>query len=147
VQRTVTLNAPVSGYVTGKEVFEGTRVMPGMDLLTVTDLSSVWIEADLYEYEAQAVRVGQTARSRRWPIGGKLRRVAFIYPNSHPNPHRSRCASSSQSRSTLKPQMYANVASTAQRDRVIVPDSALIETGGPRDRVRGSVPAASSRAR
>ena len=61
VQRTVTLNAPASGYVTAKEVFEGTRVSPGMDLLTVTDLSRVWIEADLYEYEAQSVRVGQTA--------------------------------------------------------------------------------------
>ena len=29
VRRTVTLNAPVSGYVTGKEVFEGTRVIAG----------------------------------------------------------------------------------------------------------------------
>jgi Cu(I)/Ag(I) efflux system membrane fusion protein/cobalt-zinc-cadmium efflux system membrane fusion protein len=45
VRRTVTLNAPVSGYVRQGGLED--RVMPGMDPLTVTDLSRVWIEADL----------------------------------------------------------------------------------------------------
>jgi RND family efflux transporter MFP subunit len=133
VRRTVTLNAPVSGYVTGKDVFEGTRVMPGMDLLVVTDLSRVWIEADLYEYEAQAVRVGQTATLETVADpGAKLKgRVAFIYPTfssetrtlkvrfDFPNPGLR-----------LKPQMYTNVALDLHSvTGVVVPDSALIETG------------------
>jgi len=33
-----------------------------MELFTVTDLSRVWIEADFYEYEARAVRIGQEAK-------------------------------------------------------------------------------------
>jgi RND family efflux transporter MFP subunit len=133
VRRTVTLNAPVSGYVTGKDVFEGTRVMPGMDLLVVTDLSRVWIEADLYEYEAQAVRVGQTATLETVADpGAKLKgRVAFIYPTFSPETRTLKVRFDFPNPGLrLKPQMYANVALDLHSvTGVVVPDSALIETG------------------
>ena len=133
VKRTVTLNAPVSGYVTAKEIFEGTRVMPGMDLLTVTDLSRVWIEADLYEYEAQAVRVGQTALLETVADPGtKLKgRVAFIYPTFSPETRTLKVRFEFPNPGLrLKPQMYANVALDLHSvTGVVVPDSALIETG------------------
>ena len=133
VRRTVTLNAPVSGYVTGKEIFEGTRVMPGMDLLTVTDLSRVWIEADLYEYEAQAVRVGQTALLETVAEpGAKLKgRVAFIYPTFSPETRTLKVRFDFPNPGLrLKPQMYANVSLDLHSvTGVVVPDSALIETG------------------
>ena len=133
VRRTVTLNAPVSGYVTGKDVFEGTRVMPGMDLLIVTDLSRVWIEADLYEYEAQAVRVGQTATLETVADpGAKLKgRVAFIYPTFSPETRTLKVRFDFPNPGLrLKPQMYANVALDLHSvTGVVVPDSALIETG------------------
>jgi RND family efflux transporter MFP subunit len=133
VRRTVTLNAPVSGYVTGKEVFEGTRVMPGMDLLTVTDLSRVWIDADLYEYEAQAVRVGQTATIETVADpGAKLKgKVAFIYPTFSPETRTLKVRFEFPNPGLrLKPQMYANVLLDLHSvTGVVIPDSALIETG------------------
>jgi membrane fusion protein, copper/silver efflux system len=133
VRRTVTLNAPASGYVTGKEVFEGTRVSPGMDLLTVTDLSRVWIEADLYEYEAQSVRVGQTATLETVADpGGKLKgRVSFIYPTFSPETRTLKVRFEFPNPGLrLKPQMYVNVALDLQGvTGVVIPDSALIETG------------------
>ncbi|HEU4949218.1 MAG TPA: efflux RND transporter periplasmic adaptor subunit, partial [Candidatus Deferrimicrobiaceae bacterium] len=133
VRRTVTLNAPVSGYVTGKEVFEGTRVMPGMDLLTVTDLSRVWIEADLYEYEAQSVRVGQTALLETVADPGTMLkgRVAFIYPTFSPETRTLKVRFDFPNPGLrLKPQMFANVALDLHSvTGVVVPDSALIETG------------------
>jgi RND family efflux transporter MFP subunit len=133
VRRTVTLNAPVSGYVTGKDVFEGTRVMPGMDLLTVTDLSRVWIEADLYEYEAQAVRVGQTATLETvTDPGTKLKgRVAFIYPTFSPETRTLKVRFDFPNTGLrLKPQMYANILLDLHSvTGVVIPDSALIETG------------------
>jgi RND family efflux transporter MFP subunit len=133
VRRTVTLNAPVSGYVTGKDVFEGTRVMPGMDLLTVTDLSRVWIEADLYEYEAAAVRVGQTASLETVAEPGtKLKgRVAFIYPTFSPETRTLKVRFDFPNPGLrLKPQMYANVSlDLHSMTGVVIPDSALIETG------------------
>jgi RND family efflux transporter MFP subunit len=133
VRRTVTLNAPVSGYVTGKDIFEGTRVMPGMDLLTVTDLSRVWIDADLYEYEAQSVRVGQAAALETVADPGtKLKgRVAFIYPTFSPETRTLKVRFEFPNPGLrLKPQMYANVALDLHSvTGVVVPDSALIETG------------------
>ena len=133
VRRTVTLNAPVSGYVTGKDVFEGTRVSPGMDLLTVTDLSRVWIEADLYEYEAQSVRVGQTATLETVADpGAKLKgRVSFIYPTFSPETRTLKVRFEFPNPGLrLKPQMYANVSLDLHGvTGVVIPDSALIETG------------------
>jgi len=133
VRRTVTLNAPVSGFVTGKEIFEGTRVMPGMDLLTVTDLSRVWIEADLYEYEAQSVRVGQAALLETVADPGAKRkgRVAFIYPTFSPETRTLKVRFEFPNPGLrLKPQMYANVSLDLHSvTGVVVPDSALIETG------------------
>jgi len=133
VRRTVTLNAPVSGYVTGKEIFEGTRVSPGMDLLTVTDLSHVWIDADLYEYEAQSVRVGQTAvLDTEADPGRKMKgRVAYIYPTISPETRTLKVRFDFPNPGLrLKPQMYANVSLDLHSvTGVVVPDSALIETG------------------
>ena len=132
-RRTVTLNSPASGYVTVKEVFEGTRVMPGMELFTVTDLSRIWIEADLYEYEARAVRPGQQASlAPAYESGPRLKgRVAYVYPTlslesrtlkvrfEFPNPGLR-----------LKPQMYADVfLELDSATGVVIPDSAIIETG------------------
>ncbi|MBP2676235.1 MAG: family efflux transporter, subunit [Deltaproteobacteria bacterium] len=133
VRRTVALNAPVSGYVTSKEIFEGTRVMPGMDLLTVTDLSRVWIEADLYEYEAQSVRVGQTASlDTAADPGARLKgRVAFVYPTFSPETRTLKVRFEFPNPGLrLKPQMYANVSLELHNvTGVVIPDSALIETG------------------
>ncbi len=133
VRRTVTLNAPVSGYVTGKEVFEGTRVSPGMDLLTVTDLSHVWIEADLYENEAQSVRVGQAAAlGTEADPGAKMKgRVAFIYPTLSPETRTLKVRFEFPNPGLrLKPQMYADVSLDLRSvTGVVVPDSALIDTG------------------
>jgi len=133
VQRTVTLNAPVSGYVTGKEVFEGTRVSPGMDLLTVTDLSRVWIEADLYENEALSVRVGQSAALETVADpGAKMKgRVSFIYPTFSPETRTLKVRFEFPNPGLrLKPQMYANVSLDLHNvTGVVIPDSALIETG------------------
>ena len=133
VQRTVTLNAPASGYVTGKEVFEGTRVSPGMDLLTVTDLSRVWIEADLYEYEAQSVRVGQAAvLDTVSDPGAKLKgRVSFIYPTFSPETRTLKVRFEFPNPGLrLKPQMYVNVSLDLHGvTGVVIPDSALIDTG------------------
>jgi Cu(I)/Ag(I) efflux system membrane fusion protein len=133
VRRTVTLDAPVSGYVTGKEIFEGTRVSPGMDLLTVTDLSRVWIDADLYESESRFVRVGQTAvLDTEADPGSKMKgRVAFIYPTFSPETRTLKVRFEFPNPGLrLKPQMYANVSLDLDSVvGVVIPDSALIDTG------------------
>lgn len=131
--RTVTLVAPVSGYVTGKEVFEGTKAGPGMELLTVTDLSRVWIEADLYETEAASARVGMPATlTLPSDPGVRLKgRVAFVYPVLTPDSRTLKVRFEFPNPGMkLKPQMYADVSiDMAAATGVTIDDSAIIDTG------------------
>ena len=62
VRRTVTLYAPASGVVVEKTAVAGGRVMPGMDLMRIADLSTVWVEGEVFEKDLGAVAVGQRAR-------------------------------------------------------------------------------------
>jgi len=132
-QRTVTLTAPVSGYVSGKQVFEGQQVQPGMDLLTVTDLSRVWVEADFYEYESRDLRLGGKAViSLPYAPGTRLAgRVAFVYPTVDPQTRTLKARLEFANPGlALKPGMYVDVTpDLGTRDGVVIPDSAVIDTG------------------
>ncbi len=55
------IRSPLDGVVTARNVNLGQVVAPGQELLTVTDLSSVWIEANLLESDFGAVQVGARA--------------------------------------------------------------------------------------
>lgn len=131
--RAVTLRAPISGYVTGKEVFEGSRVEPGMPLFTITDLSRVWVEADLYEYEAANAKVGGEAiLSLPYQPGQKLEgRVTFVSPvvDQETRTVKARFEFANAGLA-LKPGMFADVEMAVQSATgFIVPDSALMDTG------------------
>jgi RND family efflux transporter MFP subunit len=133
VQRTVTLTAPISGFVTAKGVFEGQQVEPGMELFTITDLSHVWIEADLYEYEASLVKVGQEATlTLAYDTGTVLKgQVAYVFPYLSPESRTLKVRFDFPNQALrLKPQMYADVTlSLDQAQGVTIPDSAVIDTG------------------
>jgi cobalt-zinc-cadmium efflux system membrane fusion protein len=57
----IAIPAPLDGVVTARNVNLGQVVTTAQDLLTVTDLASVWIEANLLENDFGAVRVGTQA--------------------------------------------------------------------------------------
>jgi RND family efflux transporter MFP subunit len=132
-QRAVTLNAPVSGYVTAKDVFEGHQVEPGMELFTITDLSRVWIEADFYEYEARGLTIGQAA-SLSLPYDPAVSlagRIAYVYPTLDPETRTLRVRFDFPNpRTALKPGMFASVElSLAPKEALVIPDSAVMDTG------------------
>jgi Cu(I)/Ag(I) efflux system membrane fusion protein len=56
---TLQLHAPFSGYVIQKNIDPAAMVRPGMTLYRVANLNTVWINADIYEYELPYVKVGQ----------------------------------------------------------------------------------------
>src|SRR5204862_1173986 len=58
---TVVFRAPVSGFVIEKQALKGLHVMPGQSLYKVSDLSVVWVEADVYESELASIRPGAAA--------------------------------------------------------------------------------------
>lgn len=63
VTRTMVLNSPVDGYVLTREAYPAkTFVTPDKELYTVVDLSTVWVNLDIYEYETPFVTTGYKAR-------------------------------------------------------------------------------------
>ncbi len=132
-RRTILFRAPFGGYVSEKTVVEGHKVDAGADLLTLTDLSHVWVAAQLYEAEAAAAQVGRQATvTLPYDAATTLRgRVSLVYPTidtesrtikvrlDFPNPGLQ-----------LKPGMFVNVGLAAVRSvGVVVPDSAVIDSG------------------
>jgi membrane fusion protein, copper/silver efflux system len=132
-QRAVTLEAPASGFVTAKDVFAGARVEPGMTLFTVTDLSKVWIEAEVYEYEASLVRLGQKARVTLAydPSRVYVGRIGYIYPYLNPDSRTLRVRFEFDNPGlALKPGMYVSVELDAQvAEGILIPDASILDTG------------------
>jgi RND family efflux transporter MFP subunit len=132
-ERTVTLTAPASGYVTAKAVFEGQEVQPGMTLFTVTDLSRIWVEADFYQMESGALATGRRA-DITLPNDPGVRlsgRVALVYPTLDPQSRTLKARIELANPGlVLKPGMYVDVTpELAVRTGVVVPDSAVLDTG------------------
>ncbi len=126
--------SPRDGVVLERNIASGMKVAAGDPLFRIADISTVWVVADIPEYDLAAVRVGATARIRFRhrgvdPVEG---RISVIYPQigeiartgkvriEIPNPS-----------GFLLPNMYVDVeVGTGTPDPVVaVPDSAMIDSG------------------
>jgi multidrug efflux pump subunit AcrA (membrane-fusion protein) len=76
------LHSPVTGTVLERGVVEGQYVGADTPLLTVADLSRVWVMADLYEMDMTRLHVGDQARFSMDALPGRVfdGRVDFVYP-------------------------------------------------------------------
>jgi Cu(I)/Ag(I) efflux system membrane fusion protein len=131
--KTLSLYSPFTGYVVEKEALEGMEVRPGMALYRIANLSTVWVEADYYEYEVPYVQVGQRAKARLAYLPGEVLagKVTYIYPylNEETRTVRVRMEFPNP-KLRLKPGMYANVNLDVDLgDRLAVPSEALLDTG------------------
>ena len=134
VRRTVTLHSPVSGIVTEKKAIQGMRFMPGEALYQVTDLSSVWVVADVFEQDIGRVRPGMKASVTLPAYPGQSFRgtITYVYPTlkaeTRTVPVRIELANPKQ---LLKPAMFAQVdVQPGTGARVLaVPESAVIDSG------------------
>ena len=134
VQRTVTLRSPATGMVVEKAVLEGDRIVPGMTLYRIADLSRIWVEVDVFERDLGLVEVGQEAQVSFEAYASETfqARVTFIYPTVSLESRTGRVRLELDNpRGLLRPGMYAQVtlAATAGEARVVIPRSALLETG------------------
>jgi len=131
--RSLTLYSPVSGYVTQKMVVSGMRVMPGEKMLDISDLSVLWVIADIYEYELSLIKVGNRASITVASVPGTefVSRIDYIYPDLAPQTRTAKVRLKlSNVRGQLKPQMFANVEMKIDLGRrLTIPESAVIDTG------------------
>ncbi len=132
-KRLVTLVAPRSGVVVNRGISVGTAVDPSTPLLTIADLSRVWVLAEVPEAGIAAIRVGSTARLE-FPASGRdpfTARVDFLYPTLTERTRTLRVRFSvGNSRGTLRPGLYGNaIFELPGAPTLTVPRDAVVDTG------------------
>lgn len=134
VRKTLTLRSPVGGYVLEKNVLAGQKIMAGEALYKVADLSTLWVEGEVFEQDLSTVRVGGNVQADFAALPGEHRmgRISYIYPTLNPDTRTVRVrVVLSNPNLTLKPGMYATIR-IAGRERanvLTVPRSAVLSTG------------------
>lgn len=125
--------SPANGIVTERKVTEGQYVSAGESLYTLSDLSTVWVKAELYQPDIATIRIGQPAEISWDALNGITHgRVAFVNPMVNPQ---TRTASVRiqvpNSKMRLRPGMFVNVkfAMPGGNDMLAVPRSAVVDTG------------------
>ncbi|MGD2216479.1 MAG: efflux RND transporter periplasmic adaptor subunit [Gemmatimonadales bacterium] len=134
VTKTLTLVSPVNGIVLAKGVLEGQRVMPGERLYRIADLSTIWVEGDVFEQDLQFVREGQQAHIEvsAYPGVHMMGRVSFVYPTVDERSRTNRVRLTVPNPELrLKPGMFATMYLDAEigEDVISVPLDAVVATG------------------
>jgi Cu(I)/Ag(I) efflux system membrane fusion protein len=122
------------GIVHALNAREGMYVEPKMEIMTLADLSSIWLLVDVFERQAEWVAVGQPAEVRLAYLPGQVweGEVEFVYPTIDPKTRtlRARLRFDNPDEA-LKPDMYGDVRIYAgpKSDVLSIPREALIRTG------------------
>lgn len=133
-QQRITVYAPQDGVVSSLMVREGKYIKPATDVMTLADLSSVWIQAEVFEQQADWVRRGQPAEVKLSFLPGKVwkGKVDYIYPQLDAKTRALKVRLKFDNiNEALKPNMYADVTifGGAKRDILVIPRESLIRTG------------------
>ncbi len=133
VTRTMQMVSPIDGYVQMREAYENASTMPDKELYTIVDLRQVWVNVDIYEYEAALIGIGQKAAMSLSYNPGKTYEgtVSYIYPSVDPNTRTLKVRLEfSNPNMKLKPNMFADIQLTAGSGRALqVPAEAVLDSG------------------
>ena len=134
VRKAITIFSPASGVVIKNNAMAGQFVKAGASQYEIADLSKVWVDVEIYEYELPYVTKGMPARMELAYIPGKRFQgeVLYIYPylSKKTRTARLRLAFANPDL-RLKPDMYANIRLEAELPgpNLVIPQEAVIDTG------------------
>ena len=134
VKKTLLVRSPFSGFVIQRQIEEGGFVKAGTMLFRIADLSRIWVEAHIYEYEFSWVAEGQEAEMTLPYQPGKVfsGRVSYVYPYLQPKTRDVVIRLEFENPDlALKPEMYGDVRikSDTGREGLVVPAEAVIHSG------------------
>jgi len=125
--------SPFSGVVIEKMVQQGQYVSAGEVLFNIADLSSIWVELEIYENESPYVHVGQQVeiRSQSLSQSSFTGRISFIYPFLDPKTRTLKArVEIANPDIKLKPDMFVNTIIKQPLDSsIVVPVTAVMDTG------------------
>jgi Cu(I)/Ag(I) efflux system membrane fusion protein/cobalt-zinc-cadmium efflux system membrane fusion protein len=134
VRKTLTIHSPASGVALKRKATAGRHFNPGERMYKIADLSTIWVDVDIYEYELPWVHQGMEAEMELPYIPGKRfhGNVLYIYPYLNPRTRTAKLRLEFPNPAYgLKLDMYADVylKSTVAKDALVVPQEAVIRSG------------------
>lgn len=134
VRARITVRAPRDGVVTDLNARHGMFVTPQMEVMSLADLSSLWVMVEVPERQSSWVAVGQPVELRLPALPGEVfeGRIDYLYPGLDPRTRTLRVRIQLDNPGErFRPDMYANVQIFAGpvEDMLSIPRAALIRTG------------------
>ncbi len=129
------LKAPSSGIITSYHASIGETVEPSTELLAITDISSLWVLADIFEKDLSHVQAGKAVQVRVASYPGKVFRGRITYVADTIDPKtrtaKVRCVVEN-SGELLKLEMFATIEIPVDKTNSVlaVPDSAIQQIDG-----------------
>ena len=133
VTQSVTFRAPHSGVIRKIEVAEGAFVSPGSQLMTIADLSNVWLTAEIFETDIARVEPGDEMQFSTPVAPGVVQRTSidFVYPMLEAVTRTLQVrATVDNEAGLLRPNMFTDmtIPLRSPRETLLVPKSAVIRT-------------------
>jgi RND family efflux transporter MFP subunit len=133
VQREITVDSPVSGYVTERNALPNLYVQPETKLYTIADLSAVWVNAQVFQNDIGRLRSGDSANVTvdAYPERVFHGRVNSILPQVDPATRTVRVRLVFENPGLLlKPGMFVNVQlGVSMGTQLVVPASGVLQSG------------------
>ena len=129
-QDRVPILAPRSGVIIKMGIRDGMYVTPNLEMYSIADLSSIWVQVDVFEHQLNWVKVGNKAEMTVQGLPGEMwtGTVDYIYPELNPVNRTLKVRLKFEtSQQKLKPNMFANVTLYAKpKNTLSVPAEAII---------------------
>jgi multidrug efflux pump subunit AcrA (membrane-fusion protein) len=133
VQDTLTIQSPVSGYITERTALPNIMVQLDTRLYTIADLSTVWVLAQVFQNDLGRIKAGLPATLTVDSYPGRVfrGRVDFIYPDVDTTTRTARARLIfSNPHLTLSPGMFVNVSVDVNMGRQLtIPVGGVLQSG------------------
>jgi RND family efflux transporter MFP subunit len=133
VQQELEIDSPVSGYITERHAFPSTAVQPDMRLYAIADLSTVWVNAQVFQSDLARVKVDAPAAITLDTYPGRTLngRVDFVYPDVDMTTRTARVRIILDNPDgTLSPGMFVRVAlKMPMGAQLVIPASGVLQSG------------------
>ncbi len=129
----LTLTSPFSGYVLEKNIVQGQYLTPDQNLLTIADLSKVWVLGDVYEQDIPKIHSGQKASMTLAAYPGETfsGTIGYIYPSVSEQTRTLKVRIEFENPGNkIRPGMYAEINLAGSGEKVLaVPSDAILDGG------------------
>jgi RND family efflux transporter MFP subunit len=133
VQQELEVDSPVSGYITERNALPSVAVQPEMRLYTVADLSTVWVQAQVFQNDLERIKIGAPAilSVNTYPGRTFAGRVDFVYPQVDMDTRTAKVrVVFSNAGLQLKPGMFVNVSlKVPMGTQLVIPATGVLQSG------------------